>query len=205
MEVIELLKKEYPSKQILLHYTNPLELLIATMLAAQCTDKRVNIVTQELFKRYPTVKEFAEANISELEQYIYSTGFYHNKAKNIILTSKMIQDKFNGEVPSTMEELIQLPGVARKTANIVLFNSFNKVEGIAVDTHVARLSNRLGLTKNKNPKKIEKDLMLIIPQKDWGLSNHLLVDHGRSVCTARNPLCSKCVLDKYCPSKIKEV
>ncbi|HEX7575466.1 MAG TPA: endonuclease III [Candidatus Methanoperedens sp.] len=199
-EILALLKNEYPEIKIALHYSNPLELLIATILSAQSTDKQVNAVTKKLFAKYRTVQDFVESSQEELEKEIYSTGFYRNKAKNIIAACKIIVSEYNSKVPDTMEELLKLPGVARKTANIVLSVAFGKVEGMAVDTHVKRLSGRLGLTAYTDPEKIEKDLLKIIPKNDWDIFSLLLINHGRKVCTARKPLCEKCILNKLCPS-----
>lgn len=204
LKIISLLKKEYPRAHIALRSSSPLELLVATVLSAQCTDVMVNRVTERLFKKYKTIDDYAEANLKEFEQDIRSTGFYHNKAKNIINAARLIIEEFNGKVPDTMEKLITLPGVARKTANIVLFNAFNKIEGIAVDTHVRRLSQRLGLSKNEDPKKIEQDLMVLIPRDMWGEFNHLLIEHGRKICDAREPLCPECLLNKLCPYYAKK-
>jgi endonuclease III len=199
VKVIELLEKEYPNAKTALNYTNPLEILVATMLSAQTTDQRVNIVTANLFKKYRTPKDYASANIKELEQDIHSTGFYHNKARNLQNCCKLLVEKFNSQVPKTMDELVELPGVARKTANIVLYNAYNIIDGIAVDTHVNRLSQRLGLTKQEDPAKIEQDLMQITPKEKWMKLTDLLIFHGRQVCTAKKPNCKKCVLNKYCP------
>jgi endonuclease-3 len=199
--IIELLEKEYPKASGSLRFANPLELLVSTILSAQCTDARVNIVTQQLFKKYKTAQDYAKAGICSFEQDIHSTGFYHNKAKNIISAAQMIVREFKGEIPDTMEELIRLPGVARKTANIVLNGAFGKIEGIAVDTHVSRLSQRLGLSVHKDPVKIEQDLMAGIDKDLWGRINYLLVEHGRHVCGAKKPQCLKCALAKMCPSK----
>lgn len=199
--ILTLLKKEYRGFTTALLHKNTLELLVATILSAQCTDKRVNIVTEGLFKKYKSASDYAGANIKKLEGQIRSTGFYHNKAKNIIGAAKMIMEKFKGKVPDSMEELIKLPGVARKTANIVLSHGYGKIEGIAVDTHVRRLSFRLGLTKNEDPVRIETDLMKITPKKDWPHLSDLLIAHGRSICIAAKPECPECVLGKLCPSK----
>ena len=198
-KVIELLEKEYPKAKTALNYTNPLEILVATMLSAQTTDQRVNIVTANLFKKYRTPKDYANADIKELEQDIHSTGFYHNKARNLQKCCQLLVEKFNSQVPKTMEELLELPGVARKTANIVLYNAFSIIEGIAVDTHVNRLSQRLGLTEHEEPEKIEQDLMQITPKEKWMRLTDLLIFHGRQVCAAKKPKCEACVLNKYCP------
>ncbi len=204
-DIIRILHKRYPRSRTALSHNNPFRLLVATILSAQCTDERVNKITPSLFKKYKTIADFAKARQSILEQDIRSTGFYKNKAKNIIATSKKLVEEFNGRVPDTMDELVTLPGVARKTANIVLSSSFRKAEGIAVDTHVKRLSERLGLSKEKDPEKIEKDLMGIVPRKDWIDFNYLLVDHGRATCIARKPLCPGCVIKKMCPAVKKFV
>jgi endonuclease-3 len=201
LKIIQLLKKEYPQPKTALAYSNPLEILVATILSAQCTDKRVNIVTQPLFKKYRTVQDYAKANLKAFENEIRSTGFYRNKAKNIINAAKKIVSDFGGKVPDTMQGLITLPGVARKTANIVLISGFGKTEGIAVDTHARRLSQRLGLSKSDDPVKIEQDLMQLMPKKEWGIVNFLLVDHGRAICAAKKPLHDKCVLYDLCPSR----
>jgi endonuclease-3 len=203
MKIIELLEKEYPKAKTALHYSNPLEILVATILSAQCTDKRVNLVTPLLFKKYKTAKDYANADLAELEQDIRSTGFYRNKAKNIKNAGRMIVERFDSQVPQTIEEILELPGVARKTANIVLTNAYGVIVGIAVDTHVRRLSKRLGLTENTNPDKIEKDLMLIVPKSNWKSITNLLISHGRAVCDARKPKCGICCLNKICPSAFK--
>lgn len=202
-EIIKLLKKEYPDVRIALHYSNPLELLISTILSAQCTDERVNEVTEHLFKKYTTPEDYAKVPLEELEKDIYSTGFYRNKAKNIKKLSEMLMNRFDSKLPENMQDLLTLPGVARKTANIVLSNAFGKNEGIAVDTHVKRVSARLGLTQNTNPNKIEKDLMKLVPRSDWGIFTLLFIQHGRNICTAKKPRCNDCVLNKLCPSAFK--
>ena len=202
-KIIELLEKEYSHAKTALNYTNPLEILVATILSAQCTDKRVNIVTKTLFKKYKTATDYANADLAELEENIRSTGFYRNKANNIKKSGRILVEKYDSQVPCTMEELIELPGVARKTANIVLSNAYGVIVGIAVDTHVRRLSKRLGLTENTNPNKIETDIMAIVPKAYWKRINNLLIDHGRNVCMARKPKCSPCVLNKLCPSAFK--
>lgn len=199
-KIIAIMKKEYPGIRIALKYSNPLELLIATILSAQCTDKRVNEVTKILFEKYRAPEDYIKTPQEVLEKDIYSTGFYRNKAKNIKELSKILVNDFNSKVPDTMEDLLKLPGVARKTANIVLSGAFGKIEGIAVDTHVKRVSARLGLTVNTDPEKIETDLMKIIPRDNWDIFALLLINHGRKVCAARKPLCKECVLNKLCPS-----
>lgn len=203
LKIIGLLEKEHPDAKIALHYTNPLELLIATILSAQCTDKRVNIVTKTLFEKYKTAQDYANADAKELEKDIKSTGFYRNKARNIIKCCQMLVEKFNSQIPRTMEEMLQLPGVARKTANIVLSNAFGVVEGIAVDTHVRRLAKRLGLTENEDPNKIEEDLMKLVPKPYWMKITDLLIFHGRRICIAKKPKCGICVLNKICPCAFK--
>lgn len=202
-KIIELLENEYPDAKTALHYSNPLEILVATILSAQATDKQVNVVTKSLFKKYKTAKDYANADLSELEQDIRSTGFYRNKAKHLKNAAKLLVEKYDGKVPRNMDELVELQGVARKTANIVLSNAYGIVVGIAVDTHVKRLSQRLGLTDNTNPDKIEKDLMDIVPKKQWARVTNLLIFHGRNVCTARKPNCKECTLNKLCPSAFK--
>jgi len=200
LRVVELLEKEHPDAKIALHYTNPLELLVATILSAQCTDERVNMVTKKLFKKYTKAEDYANADLKALEQDIRSTGFYRNKAKNIKKCCQLLVEKYNSQVPRKMEELLELPGVARKTANIVLSNAYSVIAGIAVDTHVRRLAQRLGLTENDDPAKIEADLMNIIPRDKWMRITDLLIFHGRRICVARNPKCDACVLNKICPS-----
>lgn len=199
-KIIILLNKKYKNPKTALNYKTSHELLVATMLSAQCTDKRVNEVTKDLFKKYKKAKDYAQVSAEEFEKDIRTTGFFRNKAKNIIASSKIIVEKFHSRVPDDMEKLIMLPGVARKTANVVLLEVFGKNEGIAVDTHVRRLSQRLGLSENSNPEKIEKDLMEITEKKNWGKMSNLLISHGRTMCSARSPKCSSCVLNKDCPS-----
>lgn len=198
-KVIELLEKEYPDAKVALHYSNPLELLIATILSAQATDEQINQITPKLFKRYRTAEDFANADRQELEQIIKSSGFYHNKAKNIQNCCKMLVEKYDSKVPKTMDELLELPGVARKTANIVLTNAYGIVEGVAVDTHVRRLAQRLGLSEKDDPNKIEQDLMQLVPKPKWMRITDLLIWHGRRVCTAKKPNCAGCVLNTICP------
>ncbi|MEM2911753.1 MAG: endonuclease III [Candidatus Bathyarchaeia archaeon] len=200
LTIIELLEKAHPDAKIALHYKNPLELLVATILSAQCTDERVNEVTKNLFKKYKTAEDYAEADLKELEKEIRSTGFYRNKAKNIKRCCQILVEKFNSQVPKTMAEMLELPGVARKTANIVLSNAYGVIEGIAVDTHVRRVAKRLGLTANEDPNKIEADLMKIVPKIYWMRITDLLIFHGRRVCKAKHPACGVCVLNKICPS-----
>jgi len=203
VEIIRVLRKTYPRSRTALYYETPLQILVATILSAQCTDARVNMITPSLFKKYRRASDFANAKQSVLEKEIHSTGFFRNKTRNIIAASKKIVDDFHGEVPDTMENLLTLPGVARKTANIVLSCAFKKAEGIAVDTHVKRLAERLGLSKEKYPEKIERDLMIIVPGKDWLDFNYLLVNHGRQICQARRPLCPQCPVIQLCPSAKK--
>ena len=196
--IVKILRKTYPHAKTALRHHSPFELLVATILSAQCTDERVNKIMPDLVMKYKNAKGFAKAKQSVLEKDVHSTGFYRNKAKNIIAASKMIASAFKGRVPDTMEELITLPGVARKTANIVLSSAFGKAEGIAVDTHVKRLSGRLGLSKKDDPNKIEQDLMKIVPRKYWLEFNYLMVNYGRAVCQARKPKCNECVIEHLC-------
>lgn len=197
--VLKRLKKRYPQTRSKLTWSNAWELLISTVLAAQCTDERVNRVTPVFFERWPDAAALADAAVEDVQEVIRSTGFFRNKAKNLVSAARSIQEDFNGRVPRTMEELISLPGVARKTANIVLSNAFGIQEGLAVDTHVKRLAYRLGLTGQTDPNRIEKDLMPLFPRKEWGEVNHLLVFFGRDVCTARSPKCPACELNDICP------
>jgi endonuclease-3 len=199
-DMIKILRKNYPKSRTALKFKNPLQILVATILSAQCTDEKVNQITPSLFQKYPKAKDFASADQMKLEEEIRPTGFFRNKARSIINASKMIAEDFNGKVPDSMEELITLRGVARKTANIVLSSAFNKAEGIAVDTHVRRLALRLGLSREKDPDKIEKDLLSIVPKKDWLDFNYMLVNHGRKICQARKPRCPECVIRHLCPS-----
>lgn len=194
------LDKEYPGAECALKFSNPHEMLFSTILSAQCTDVMVNKVTAKLFQKHRTLQDYASAEAAELQQDIYATGFFRQKTKNIQATARKLLDEFDGQVPDTMEELVTLPGVARKTANIVLGNSFGKVEGIAVDTHVKRLSRKLALTKNEDPNKIERDLMELVPKSKWFRLSYLLIEHGRAVCIARRPKCEDCVLNDICPS-----
>lgn len=201
--ITEILTKTYPEAKVALKFSNPIEMLISTMLSAQCTDERVNLVTRDLFRKYRTPEEYANSDLKELESAIRSTGFYRSKAKNIRNACRMIVDRFHSQVPKTIEELTSLPGVGRKTANIVLSNSYGIIEGIAVDTHVARVSKRLGLAKSDDSEKIERDLMRIIPRELWFNFTYRLIEHGRKICTARKPLCPECPLNKICPSAFK--
>jgi endonuclease-3 len=199
-EIIRRLKRSYPDAKCSLNHSNPFELLVATILSAQCTDERVNIVTQNLFRKYRKPDDYLKVSPRELEKDIQSTGFFRNKTKSIQGTSKVLTEEYGGEVPQTMDELLALPGVARKTANVVLGNAFDVKAGIVVDTHVTRLSNRLGLTTQKTAEKIERDLIEIVPKKDWVIFSHLLIAHGRKICKARNPLCPECPVEKQCPA-----
>jgi endonuclease III len=204
-KIIVALDRAYPDAHCELDHRSPLELLIATILSAQCTDKRVNIVTAELFKKYRSAEDYANAPIAELEQAIKTTGFFRNKAKNIQACCRKLVERHGGKVPQTMEELTQLDGVGRKTANVVLGNAFGTNVGVVVDTHVARLSTRLGLTKQKTPEKIEQDLMTLVPKAQWTLFSHWLIWHGRRRCFARKPDCANCEVLKLCPrTGIKE-
>jgi endonuclease-3 len=200
-EIINRLKKEYPVLKPALNFKSPFELLAATILSAQTTDIQVNKITETLFRKYKSIKDFSNADPTALERDVSSVNFYRNKARNIQNAAKLIIGQYNGEVPRTMDDLTSLPGVARKTANIVLYNAFGIIEGIAVDTHVMRLAQRLGLTKYGEPTKIEKDLMEIVPKKEWGNITHLLIFHGRKICAAKKPLHEKCVLFDICPSR----
>lgn len=197
-KIVEILENEYPNAECSLDFTTPLELLIAVILSAQSTDAQINKLTPTLFKRFKTAKDFANCDINELEQYVKSSGFYKNKAKNIQNACKILDEKYNGNVPDTMEELTSLPGVGRKTANVVMLNAFGKCEGIAVDTHAKRISNRIGFSYEEDPLKIEQDLLKKIPKEDWYKMNHLFVYHGRATCNARNPKCDECCIKDYC-------
>jgi len=198
VQILAILQKEYPDARVTLDFKNPWQLLIATIMAAQCTDERVNLVTRDLFKKYRRVGDFAAADLSTLEKEIRSTGFFHNKAKNIIGCCQRLVKQFNGEVPRTLEELTSLPGVGRKTANIILGNVYGR-QAIAVDTHVKRLSHRLGWAKSDDPDRIEFELMKVLPEDRWTISCHQLVSHGRKVCLARNPQCPSCPVVRFCP------
>jgi endonuclease-3 len=197
--IIAGLTKAYPDAHCELDFSNPLELLVATILSAQCTDKRVNLVTAQLFKKYRTAADYAQAAPAQFEREIQSTGFYRNKAKNILACCRAIVENHGGKVPGTMEELVALDGVGRKTANVVLGNAFGVNSGIVVDTHVARLAQRLGITSEKDPVKIEQDLMALVPREQWTLFSHLLIWHGRRRCYARNPDCPNCEVRDHCP------
>ncbi len=201
-KIIGLLKREYPDAQCSLVHSSPLELLIATILSAQCTDERVNLVTSDLFRKYRAPEDYLKVVQTELETDIRSTGFYRNKAKAIQGACRIISAEHKGRVPDTIEELLLLPGVARKTANVVLGNAYGITSGVVVDTHVARLSERLKLSVEKQPEKIERDLMQLVPRKDWIHFSHLLIAHGRKTCKARTPLCAECVIEKLCPSSL---
>lgn len=199
LEIIQKLSLNYPNAKCSLNYNSPFQLLVSVILSAQCTDIRVNLVTKNLFSKYPDVNSFYFLKQENLEKIIYSTGFYKNKARNILSTSKMLVEKFNKSVPSNMKDLLKLPGVARKTANVILSEIFHSPEGIVVDTHVSRISQRLNLTKETNPIKIEKNLMSLIPKNQWISFSHYLIYHGRKLCKARNPICKNCFLIKLCP------
>ena len=199
-KILPILKKTYPGAKTALNYANPLELLIATILSAQCTDVRVNMVTKELYKKYKSAADWANADIKQIESDIKSTGFYRNKTQSIKKSCTELATHFGGKVPDNMDDLVKLPGVGRKTANVVLGGSFGKVEGIVVDTHVKRLSKRLKLSRETNPEKIEQDLMKLIQKKDWIVTGNLLIRHGRKICSARKPKCIECTINYLCPS-----
>lgn len=199
-EIMKWLKKTYPNAKIALKFSNEWELLVAVILSAQCTDKKVNEITPTLFKKYKTLNDYVKADRAEFEKMIKPTGFYRAKTKSILDTAKIVKEKFGGKIPKTMAEILTLRGVARKTANVVLGNAYGIAEGIAVDTHVRRLSERLGLTQSHDPVKIERDLTQLLPQKDWFKTTYLLIDHGRAICTAKDPRCDLCPLKDICPS-----
>jgi endonuclease-3 len=198
--IIRKLKRRFPEAKCSLNHRSPLQLLVATILSAQCTDARVNIVTKDLFKRYKTAKDLAEADPDDLSEMIKSTGFFRNKTKSIIGMAEALVANHGSKVPKTMRELVRLPGVGRKTANVVLGNAFGIDEGVVVDTHVTRIANRLRLTRHKDAVKIERDLMSLIPKKDWTLFPHLMIHHGRAICQARTPKCEECPINTHCPS-----
>lgn len=202
-DIVRRLKRTYPKSRISLQYENEIQLLVAVVLSAQCTDAMVNRVTEPLFRRYRTVEDFANADLRTFQQEIRSTGFYRTKAKNIIAAARRIRDDYGGVLPQAMDDLLTLPGVARKTANVLLWNAFGRTEGIAVDTHVTRVANLLRLTRHQNPVRIEDDLVRVVPQTDWGRFTHLIIDHGRAVCIARRPRCERCVLNDLCPSALR--
>jgi len=199
-KVLHILKKKYPNAKIALKYDTNFQLLVAVILSAQCTDKKVNEVTEPIFRKYKTAADFARIHQKKFETMIRPTGFYRAKAKNILETAKIIRDKFGGMVPKTMPEMLTLKGVARKTANVVLGNAYGVVEGIAVDTHVIRLSRRLGFSQHSDPVKIEQDLMKLLPKQEWFKITYRLIEHGRAICTAKDPRCDLCPLKKICPS-----
>ncbi len=200
VKIIALLSKEYPEAKCSLDYRNPLQLLVSTILSAQCTDKRVNLVTPALFEKLKTARDYAAADIGVLEECVRTTGFYRNKAKSLKNAGRALVEKFDGQVPRTMEELLSLPGVGRKTANVVLGNAFGIAAGVVVDTHVNRIAARLGLAPKESPEKMERKLMEVVPKKHWILFPHLLIHHGRAVCKAQRPNCRGCVVRKLCPS-----
>ena len=199
-KIIRTLKRAYPDARCSLNHSNAFELLIATILSAQCTDARVNMVTEELFRKYQKPEDYLKVSEKELQEDIRTTGFFRNKTKSIQGTAKALTEEYRGKVPQTMNELLDLPGVARKTANVVLGNAFGIHAGVVVDTHVTRLSRRLALTSEKTAEKIEQDLIAIVPKKDWVIFPHLLIAHGRAICKARSPLCAECVVENFCPS-----
>jgi endonuclease-3 len=199
-KIISLLKKAYPDAKCSLNHSNAFELLIATILSAQCTDARVNIVTQDLFRKYRKPEDYLKVPEKELQRDIRTTGFFRNKTKSIQGTARVLTEQYGSKVPETIEELLELPGVARKTANVVMGNAFGIASGVVVDTHVTRLSHRLGLSAEKTAEKIENDLIALVPKKDWVIFSHLLIAHGRAICKARSPWCDQCVVEKHCPS-----
>ena len=203
IKVLQILKKYYPDATCSLDFETPFQMVVAVMLSAQCTDERVNKTTPKLFEKYGTPEAVLKMKLSELERIIHPCGFYKNKAKNIKLTAEMIIKEFNGEVPQTMDELMKLPGVGRKSANVVMLEAFNSPQGIAVDTHAKRISNKLGLSKNSDPEKIEQDLLKVIPKEYYYDANHLLVWHGRNICVARKPKCNECPVYAYCKNREK--
>ena len=199
-KILTELKKLYPDVRCFLHYETPFQLLCAVILSAQCTDERVNLVAPGLWKKYPTPEKMAKANVKDLEKVIHSTGFYHNKAKNLIGCAQVLLGEFAGNIPKSIDEFVKVPGVGRKTANVVLGEVYGIAQGVTVDAHVNRLSNRLGLSKQSDPVKIEQDLMKTVPKNEWIHFSHRLIQHGRKVCDARKPLCGACTLAKWCPS-----
>ncbi|WII70720.1 endonuclease III [Bdellovibrio sp. 22V] len=199
LETIDLLRRYYPDAHCALNFTNPYELLVATVLSAQCTDERVNMVTPNLFKKYPTPQKMAKAPVESIEEIIRSTGFYKNKAKSLKTAAETLVEKYKGEIPQNLEALVELPGVGRKTANVVLGNAFGIASGVVVDTHVTRLSNRLGWVKTDNAVIIERELSQKVPKEDWVMLPHYLISHGRAICKARKPACSHCFLEETCP------
>ena len=199
MKIVRRLRADYPDAHCSLDFSTPLELLVATILSAQCTDERVNKVTPALFRKYPTAAHYAKAPPAELERAIQSTGFFRNKAKNIQACCQALVEEHDGEVPQSLEALVNLAGVGRKTANVVLGTVFDIASGVVVDTHVGRISRRLGLTEEKTPEKVERDLMEVLPKKEWGVFSHRVIQHGRKVCMARNPQCEACSMRKFCP------
>lgn len=201
LEMLARLHKRYPTKTTHLNFTTVWELFVATVLSAQCTDERVNMVTPVLFDKWPTPYELAEADVQDVEEVVRSTGFYRNKAKNIVAAAKRVVEVYNGEIPKTSAEVTTLAGAARKTANVVLWNGYGINEGIAIDTHVKRIVFRLGLTKSTNPSVVEKDLLPLFPKEEWGFVNHMLVSFGRDVCIARSPQCHVCEMEEFCPKK----
>ncbi len=205
INLIEKLKKAYPNAECSLDFTSPFELLIAVILSAQCTDERVNKVTPSIFSKYNTPEDFANIELSKLEELIHPCGFYKTKAKNIKATANILVKQYNSNVPKTMEELMKLPGVGRKTANVIMLEAFNLPQGIAVDTHAKRLSNRIGLSKKADPSKIEEDLLKIFPKEYYKDINHIFIYHGRNICTARNPKCEDCVINSFCKNFSKNV
>lgn len=204
VEIFKLLKKEYPDAKCSLDFSTPFEMMIAVMLSAQCTDERVNKITATFFPKYHTPQDFADMPLEKIENLIHSCGFYHNKAKNMKLASQKILTDFSGNVPKTMDELMTIPGVGRKSANVIMLEAFDNPQGIAVDTHVKRLSNRIGLSKKSEPEKIEQDLLAQIPKEYWKDANHIFIWHGRIICKSQNPQCEKCCIRHLCKNPVKK-
>ena len=203
LEIIKRLKEHYPGAKCSLNFKTAHQLMVATILSAQCTDERVNIVTKDLFKKYRSIKDFAAADLAELERDVKTTGFFRNKAKSIKLSAQQLLEEHGGKIPKTLDELVKLAGVGRKTGSVILGAGYGMAEGVVVDTHVGRISRLLGLTREKDPVKVERDLMKILPEEDWIVWSHLLIDHGRALCIARRPKCGECFLSDVCPGRLE--
>jgi len=203
LEIIKRLQEHYPAAKCSLNFKSAHQLMVATILSAQCTDERVNIVTRDLFKKYRSIKDFAAADLAELEEDVRTTGFFRNKAKSIKLSAQQLLEEHGGKIPRTLDELVKLAGVGRKTGSVILGAGYGMAEGVVVDTHVGRISRLLGLTKEKDPVKVERDLMKILPEEDWIVWSHLMIDHGRALCIARRPRCGECLLSDVCPGRLE--